>query len=187
MEVDFTEDLRSAVLFHGHLCPGLILGYRAVRAAFRHGGVSRAVDEEVVAQVENDSCSADAVQALAGCTFGKGNLVFRDHGKQAFTFWNRTRNEGIRIGLRAPLAELESEEDRGLDPEQARQRMCRRLLEVEEQELFRIEAVDVPPPEPARIFSSVTCEACREPVMETRVRLFQGRFLCIPCLERAGS
>jgi formylmethanofuran dehydrogenase subunit E len=27
------EDLRSAVAFHGHLCPGLLIGYRAVRAA----------------------------------------------------------------------------------------------------------------------------------------------------------
>jgi formylmethanofuran dehydrogenase subunit E len=186
MAVDFPEDLRSAVLFHGHLCPGLILGYRAVQLAFQLGVVSRAVDEEIVARVENDSCSADAVQVLAGCTFGKGNLVFKDYGKQVFTFWNRTRHEGIRIALRVALAQLKSEEDRDPESEQARQRLCRRLLEMDNEDLFRVEAVDTPPPAPARIFSSVACEACGEPVMETRARLLQGRILCIPCLQRSG-
>jgi formylmethanofuran dehydrogenase subunit E len=38
----------------------------------------RAKDEELVAIVENDACGVDALQCVAGCTLGKGNLLFRD-------------------------------------------------------------------------------------------------------------
>ena len=39
-----------------------------------------AADEEIVAIVENDACGVDALQCVTGCTFGKGNLIFRDYG-----------------------------------------------------------------------------------------------------------
>lgn len=45
-------------------------------------GGGRDIDEEMVAIVENDSCAVDAIQVLTGCTLGKGNLIFRDYGKQ---------------------------------------------------------------------------------------------------------
>mgnify|MGYP002866640913 CR=1 FL=1 len=41
----------------------------------------RAEDEEIVAIVETDACSCDVVQVITGCTFGKGNLLYRDYGK----------------------------------------------------------------------------------------------------------
>ncbi len=56
-------------------------------------------DEEIVAVVENDSCAVDAVQVLTGCTFGKGNLLFKDHGKQVYTFINRNTNDAVRVSL----------------------------------------------------------------------------------------
>ena len=56
-------------------------------------------DEEIVAIVENNSCAVDAVQVLTGCTFGKGNLLFKDHGKQVYTFINRNTNDAVRVSL----------------------------------------------------------------------------------------
>ena len=68
--------------FHGHSCPGLAFGYRVALAAMDTLAVGHSTDEELVAMVENNSCAVDAIQAMAGCTFGKGNLIFKDHGKQ---------------------------------------------------------------------------------------------------------
>ncbi|NOZ25951.1 MAG: formylmethanofuran dehydrogenase, partial [Nitrospirae bacterium] len=69
----------DAVRFHGHVCPGLALGYRVSDLVLRELG-PRSEDEELVAIVENNSCAVDAIQVMTGCTFGKGNLIFRDYG-----------------------------------------------------------------------------------------------------------
>jgi formylmethanofuran dehydrogenase subunit E-like metal-binding protein len=73
---DINADLREVVQFHGHLCPGLALGYRVAKAALRELKADRPQDEELVAVVENDSCAADAIQFITGCTFGKETLSF---------------------------------------------------------------------------------------------------------------
>ncbi|NTV15797.1 MAG: formylmethanofuran dehydrogenase, partial [Desulfobulbaceae bacterium] len=88
-----TPTFEDAARFHGHTCPGLAFGFRVARVAIRELGLSRAEDEELVAVVENDSCAVDAIQVLTGCTFGKGNLIFRDHGKQVYTFFKRATGE----------------------------------------------------------------------------------------------
>ncbi len=88
----------EVVAFHGHACPGLALGYRVALYALRKLA-GRASDEELVAIVENNSCAVDAVQVMTGCTFGKGNLIFRDYGKQVYTFIDRTSGSGVRIAI----------------------------------------------------------------------------------------
>ena len=83
------------IAFHGHRCPGLSIGIRASEIALREVGSS--LDEEVVAVTETDMCAVDAVQFLTGCTFGKGNLLFLDHGKIAFSFFRRSDGKSLRI------------------------------------------------------------------------------------------
>lgn len=75
------------IQFHGHECPGLAMGYKMATAAMNKLGSIRAEDEQIVAIVENDACGVDALQCVTGCTFGKGNLIFRDYGKHVFTIW----------------------------------------------------------------------------------------------------
>ena len=74
-------NFEDTVKFHGHACPGLAIGYRVANLALKEFGL-RARDEELVAIVENNSCAVDAIQFICGCTFGKGNLIFKDYGKQ---------------------------------------------------------------------------------------------------------
>ena len=74
---------KGLISFHGHSCPGLAIGYRMSNAALSFLSDSRAKDEEIVAIVENDACGVDALQCLSGCTFGKGNLIFKDYGKNS--------------------------------------------------------------------------------------------------------
>src|SRR4030067_453513 len=93
------KSLDDVVEFHGHICPGLVLGYRVSMLALKELG-ERAIDEELVAIVENNSCAVDAVQVMTGCTFGKGNLIFKDYGKQVYTFIKRPSGEGLRISIK---------------------------------------------------------------------------------------
>jgi len=89
----------DVVVFHGHSCPGLALGYRAAMAALEELSLKHSEDEEIVCIVENDSCAVDAVQVITGCTFGKGNLIFKDYGKQVYTFIDRKAGRAIRISV----------------------------------------------------------------------------------------
>jgi formylmethanofuran dehydrogenase subunit E len=103
LPAEFPKDFQECVQFHGHLCPGLAIGYAAVKAGAEKLELKPSLDEEVVAVVENDSCAVDAVQVLLGCTFGKGNLIFRDWGKQVFTFFNRDSGKAVRVSFTGPI------------------------------------------------------------------------------------
>lgn len=181
--------LDELVDFHGHLCPGLAIGYRAAMSGLTRLGVGRARDEEVLAIVENDSCSVDAVQFLAGATFGKGNLFFRDWGKQVFTFARRDQETAVRVALR--WGSLDSGKKPGSEPEpntdQSRQQRTERILEAPEDELFDIHEVKLELPPKARIFKSVRCQNCGEPVMETRTVAINGLEVCSDCARKLGA
>lgn len=158
--------------FHGHMCPGLAIGYRAAMAGLERLGIERARDEELVAIVENDSCSVDAVQYLAGTTFGKGNLFFRDWGKQVFTFGRRDAARAVRVSLRRQEKDMD------------RQERTEFVLNAPVSEVFDIREVDLELPPQAEIHRSVTCGECGEPVMETRAVKRSGKVLCPECAGR---
>lgn len=187
-------DWERAVEFHGHSCPGLAIGFRASQLALDRLGGARAYDEEMVTIVENDACGVDAVQVLTGCTFGKGNLVFRDLGKHVYTFCVRSSNRAVRVAVRAGAFH---------DPEYSRLRRMhgpdlseddvRRLTLLREEHIaailagkedaFDLREVSIKLPPTARIYPSVTCYRCGESVMETRARVRDGKPVCLPCSE----
>ncbi len=57
------ELIENAIRFHGHICAGLAIGVLAVKYVLEHG-FNYSPNEKVVAVVENDTCSIDALQAL---------------------------------------------------------------------------------------------------------------------------
>ncbi len=168
----------EAVQFHGHSCPGLAMGYRMTKAALDYFSHGRAEDEELVAIVENDACGTDAVQFLSGCTFGKGNLIFKDHGKMVYTFYYRNNKKAIRISRPAEFKEKLSNKNL------SREEMIDWILSISENEVVKIEEVTISEPEFARILKTVNCEFCGETVTETRVRELDGKVVCIPCFEK---
>ncbi|MFO8089123.1 MAG: formylmethanofuran dehydrogenase subunit E family protein, partial [Desulfatiglandaceae bacterium] len=89
------ELIRQTIAFHGHWCPGLATGIRAAEWVLIELG--KASDEEIVAVVETDMCAVDAIQFLTSCTFGKGNLIHRDFGKTAFSFYRRRDGKSARL------------------------------------------------------------------------------------------
>ena len=78
----------------------LAIGYRAGQAGMARLGVKRASDEEIVAIVETDACGVDAIQVLTGCTFGKGNFIYRDYGKHVFSLLSRASGKGVRLSMK---------------------------------------------------------------------------------------
>lgn len=187
--------------FHGHLCPGLAIGVQAARFALREIG-PHAQDEEVVAVVETDMCAVDAIQSLVGCTFGKGNLIHRDLGKNAFTFYRRSDGKGVRLLTRADAwgSKDLAAEDLGKRARsgaashheqeeywKVHRSRAAAILARPDSELFLSTPVAAAPPRPARIHASLECATCGEATMETRTRQFGGATLCIPCFERADT
>jgi formylmethanofuran dehydrogenase subunit E len=155
------------------------MGYRMARAAMDELKSLRSEDEELVAIVENDACGVDALQCVSGCTFGKGNLVFRDFGKQVYTLYSRSSGAGVRVVLHG---EGVPEGVRG-DRESFREW----ILTAPAEDMLSVTRVQIDEPEPARIRQSVACSICGEMVMESRLREVDGRPACIPCADRAAD
>jgi formylmethanofuran dehydrogenase subunit E len=166
-------DYRDILRFHGHDCPGLAIGYRMALAAMTALGAIRADDEEIVAITENDACGVDALQCLTGCTFGKGNLIFRDFGKQVYTLYSRATGKGVRVAYHDDRIPPDLEDDRTA--------RTRYLLDPANSDFITVTEVVVDEPPKARKRDSVICAVCCEPVMETRTRELNGQSVCIPC------
>ena len=190
------ELIRKTTDFHGHWCPGLAIGIRAAEIAL--GEIGKASDEEIVAVVETDMCAVDAIQYLTGCTFGKGNLIYKDYGKTAFTFYRRRDNKAIRLVRRREipgdagpiLRELNrkvQEEGLTADEEKTwskiREGIAKHIMESDLSEIFEIKQPTGPVPGKARMVATLVCESCGESVMETRTRRFRDKVLCIPCFD----
>lgn len=163
---------QKTIDFHGHQCPGLAVGFRAATVALEKLGVSRAADEELIAIVETDACSVDAIQVVAGCSLGKGNLIYKNHGKQAFTIANRHSGQGVRVYVDSSKLAVPSDD---------RAAKIQALLTAPAEDFCTVEMVSLPLPEEAKIFSSVTCAICGERLAESRARLQEGKIVCRAC------
>jgi len=165
----------EVVKFHGHSCPGLAMGFRMTQAAMDFLNISRPKDEELVAIVENDACGTDAVQYLSGCTFGKGNLIFKDYGKMIYTFYDRKSGKAVRILRKANAKKRLSDI--------SREQIIDEIIKSPFGKLFEIREVKIPQPEYSRLFDTMICDECGETVIETKTHKFEKKILCQPCFE----
>jgi len=201
--MDFTDpfrvkDFEKCADFHGHICPGLAIGYRASKAGMDWLKEHRSEDEEIVAVVETNACGADAVQVLTGCTFGKGNFFFKDYGKQVLTLISRSSGEGIRVALREGSLALSEEHQRlmekirtgqATDAEKDRfqtlhHQRARDILTKPLDALFDLKPVNEPLPSKAVIEPSKLCDLCGEPTMGSKLSNVDGKMLCGDCLQK---
>jgi formylmethanofuran dehydrogenase subunit E len=144
----------------------------------------------------------DAVQVLTGCTFGKGNLIHRDYGKMAFSFFDRKTGKGFRALLKPEIQEemaaeigplmkkmnegtITKEEKQKL--EDFRETRQEAFMQAALGDIFVIKELAATAPRPARVLQSLRCETCGEMTMESRTRLFDGRTLCIPCFDQVDQ
>ena len=169
-----TKDLmKKATIFHGHLCPGVSIGVLVAKYALQHG-YEHSPDEELVAVVETDNCSVDALQAILGTTYGKGNLKHLDYGKNNYTIYSRKNQKGVRLALKSSVLN-----DRKL----SRDEKIQKLLSMEPENIFDIREVEYNPPDLASIEDSESCDVCNELTMSSRIMNYQGKSMCIPCYK----
>ena len=193
------EEFQRCAQFHGHVCPGLSVGFRAAKVAMERLKEARAEDEEIVAIVETDACSADAVQVLTGCTFGKGNFIYKDYGKVALTLLSRKTGEGVRVAmLQSPATpqkehfELLQKVMRGDASQEEREHFqalhsqrSSDILEMPTDKLFSVEKVKAELPVKARIEPSEPCDRCGEPTMRSKLLDKDGQRVCRGCMANA--
>jgi len=168
------ELMEKAVRFHGHICPGLVIGVLAAKYVLENG-YKYSPNEELVAVVENDNCSVDALQVILGTTYGKGNLVHQDYGKNNFFFYDRRTQKSIKLAIK---------NREFADKKSTRDEKIQLLLNSKPEDLFNIEKIEFNPPELAQIEESVLCEICGEPTMSSRLMTYNNSEMCVPCYKK---
>ena len=191
-------DVAQVQQFHGHLCPGLAIGIRVAEKAVAEMG-ENPEDEEIVSIVETNNCAVDAIQFITGCTFGKGNLIHLDYGKNAFRFIRRRDGKAVRIlvkpGFGKPLTPDEEQHLKRMregNPSQEdiqksrkiRQARTELILSAPLDDVVEVQPLEMEIPSHARIYNSVACDCCGEKTMEIRLRLLEGKKYCPECLEK---
>ena len=157
--------------FHGHVCPGLTIGYKAALYAIELLELTFSEDERVVCVSENDACGVDAIQVILGCSVGKGNLLFHMRGKQAFSFYNRSTGKSVRLLLKPKPADMTREESfeyyQGCAPK----------------DMIHVKEPTIALPDQSLVFDSYHCECCGESTGENWIRISQGKKLCLDCYQ----
>ncbi|MGB5159303.1 FmdE family protein [Desulfobacterium sp. N47] len=189
-------DIKQCVAFHGHLCPGLVYGYIVAKESIRLLDIKHSTDEEVVAVCENDSCAVDGLQVMIGTTAGKGNLIIKDYGKNAYTVANRSTDKAYRFSRitsynysgsnKDEFNNLEKALSEGTANEEERRRQkylkAVDLFSKPFSEVFHTEEIKFSMPPYASLAPSVSCAICGEMTMQTKmVNGKDGKLICIPC------
>lgn len=102
-----TMGLNDIKRFHGEICPGVALGYRACQIALSHlypGEIPPRRDQFVVSGSAR-ACPADAVSFITGARYAKGsngafngNLAFDDSvGQSSYIFASMTSGKAIKL------------------------------------------------------------------------------------------
>ena len=100
---------------------------------------------------------------------GKGNLLFHMTGKQAFSFYNRSTGQSVRLVLRDKPANIGKGESFAY------------YQQLEPQQMFDLKPTKLPLPEEARHFTSYVCDCCGETTGSNWIRIDGDKKYCIDC------
>ena len=89
----------------------------------------------------------------------------------AFSFFNRKNGESLRMIIKPFKGEMDREERQGY------------ILNSPVDEIFDFMKPTFSLPETARIFNSVICESCGESAPEHKMRLQDGKKVCLDCFK----
>lgn len=167
----------KAKQFHGHVCPGIVLGTRLTMAGLRELGMNPLkTNPNLLVYIEIDRCGADAVQAITGCSLGHRTLKHKDYGKFAATFVNMKTGDAIRVAV--------DEKDRAKHDNLEKDEVLRLLSECPENEILKIEKVRIDIPEddiPGFPRGQTVCSRCGERIMDHREVTVNNHVLCRNC------
>jgi formylmethanofuran dehydrogenase subunit E len=174
---DYDVLFNKAKEFHGHVCPGIVLGTRLTIAGLRELGMNPAEPaRNLIVYMEIDRCGTDAVQAITGCSLGHRNLKHKDFGKFAATFVDTRNGNAVRVAV----DEKNRAEHDKLDP----QELLAVLAEVPDDEILKIEHVRISIKKedlPGFPVGKALCSECGEQISDNRQTELNGRVLCRNC------
>ena len=197
---DWDKVLEAALVVHGHLCGAMPLGFRAGRLALKTLNAEREPNMSKVALVETGvahaaGCFADGVQLATGCTFGKNLEKKLDYGKWAVTIAIRKDGRAVRVRVKNEAVQamfdgkFMDHRRQGIPPAEVPREFIlegfKKTIDRPDEEF--LEASDVFtyafPPAPKPSFNIATCEICGEMVAENKLRVKDGKRVCLPCSE----
>ena len=192
------ETLEASFLIHGHVCGGMPLGFRAGVVALKALDIEREANMAHLVFVETGTghaagCFADGVQMATGCTFGKGLIQRTEYGKWAMNLVDKTTREAVRVSVKPQVmqAALQSPfvkmRHQGVAPTEVPLDVSRPLVQglmaKADEALFTVsERFEYPIHRPtAACFDTAICAKCGELVAENKVRMKEGKPICVPC------
>ncbi|RLB06017.1 MAG: hypothetical protein DRG50_06205 [Deltaproteobacteria bacterium] len=191
-------NLKRASDFHGHLCPDLVIGYRACELAEKILGRERMEKEGIVVVAYNSTSAIDAIQTLTGCTIGNRALQIIDWGKHRYLFIFETTGEGVEISFRNHDF-LSSEEYNALEEKMNRypsnpkesalyQRMIdervKQLLSATNEDIFTYREVKMNPVKREVVTGLLRCEICGDMVLRSNTARTRGKTICYECFNK---
>jgi len=181
--------LEKTVAFHGHLCPGTVIGTRMGLAGMREIDITDpkgSQKKDFMVFVETDRCPIDAISIVTGARISRKNLKFLDWGKVAATFVNLKTGKAVRITCPDSVRDLVDDYaggEYGTDKDGRRAREVDAYKIMPEDELFVIREVKVDIPCAPGEKHKVRCENCGETVNDFKEVIVGGKTLCRPCGE----
>lgn len=179
------ELIGEAAAFHGHECPGIVLGVRMVLAGCRAIDLDRprAAGKNFWVIVEIGRCLTDAIEALTGASLGKRTLWLVDYGKAAATFVNRPAGVAVRVAARDEARQLAQAWWPGEPDLRRRQRLAYSALP--DSDLLSVTPVALRPGWFDRRRSRVFCRRCGEGIAYQREVPCGSEVLCRACAGEA--
>lgn len=181
--IKFAQLLDETAAFHGHICPGQVLGVRMSLLGCRELGITDPHEylKRLIVYVEIDRCAADAIQVVTGCKLGKRTMKFMDYGKVAASFVDLSTGGAVRVVTR------EDARDKVIQYLAGRTKYEAQIISYKnlpDEELFRIENVRIEIPVedmPGPTLRRVICSQCGEGINDCREVTLNGKLLCRAC------
>jgi formylmethanofuran dehydrogenase subunit E len=177
----FDTRLEEAVRFHGHMCPGQVLGVRMAVAGCRAIGIDdpKRAGKRLVVFAEIDRCAIDAIQSVTGVSLGKRTLKHMDFGKMAATFVDVEHGLARRVVARDDARVHAPQWAPGVTGERTIQIEAYRVMP--EETLLTITPVEVLPGWLDRRRVRVFCDVCGEGINYERELHIARLTVCRPC------
>ena len=116
---------------HGHICPGVTIGFKAALYAKMLLELDFSEGDSVVCTTENSSCPVDAIKLIMKCDIQRGSISTSSNDKLEFAFSNKITGKGIKLSYLNPVSNGGSREETQM-----------RIFNASPEELFAVEVLE---------------------------------------------
>ena len=185
--------LKEIGYFRRAVEPGVAYGIKMIFGVKNYLKIKDFKKINLIVVAETSRCLPDAIQFLCGCTIGNRRLVIKDVGKMAATFIDRDAGRAVRVTISPTFQKRDVQHSKKLiqlkekrnfaEIESRRLQDSREILKIPNEELLRIQEVEITEPLSAIFMPSgiVLCEKCGESTRESKVKIKDGKKLCLVC------